>query len=157
MSDVDYYKRLYEKTFGAETNEVSEGVSDTTDELDYEIYLTIGGFEMVAEQLLDWVKGQRFTAGRVGGDDTPEEIRWAQSRAKDFKNLEIKVGQMAGRVMDFAAIKRLAELPGREELLAMVLAAMNAVPTSFVRVLNGTVVNLLNVLKAIETKKDEEK
>jgi hypothetical protein len=35
-----------------------------------------------------------------------------------------------------------------------VLSAMQAVPTSFVRVTNGVLVNLMNVLKAIETEKE---
>ena len=68
----------------------------------------------------------------------------------------IKAGQIAGKVVDPEGVKRLAELPGREVLLSQVLAVMQAVPTSFVRVLNGVVVNLLNVVKAIEKQKDEE-
>lgn len=75
---------------------------------------------------------------------------------KELKELEIKAGQMSGRVLDVDAIQRLAKLPGREELLAQVLSAMQAVPGSFVRVLNGMVVQLLNVLKAVEEKKNAE-
>ena len=74
---------------------------------------------------------------------------------KDLAKLEIKVGQTAGKKMDVDGIKRLAKLPGREQLLAQVLSAMQAVPTSFVRVTNGVLVNLMNVLKAIETAKQE--
>jgi large subunit ribosomal protein L10 len=76
--------------------------------------------------------------------------------AKDLKELEIKGGQMSGKVLDAEAIQRLAKLPGREELLAQVLSAMQAVPGSFVRVLNGMIAQLLNVLKAIEEKKGTE-
>lgn len=75
---------------------------------------------------------------------------------KEFKALEIKAGQMSGRVLDVDAIQRLAKLPGREELLAQVLSTMQAVPGSFVRVLNGMIVQLLNVLNAIEEKKGQE-
>jgi large subunit ribosomal protein L10 len=77
--------------------------------------------------------------------------------SKDHEKLDIKVGQMSGKIMDLDAIKRLAELPGREELLSQVLSAMQEVPTSLVRVVNGLLVNLLNVLKAIETGKDDGK
>jgi len=77
--------------------------------------------------------------------------------SKDYKKLDIKIGQISGRPMDLNDIKRLAELPGQEELLSQVLSAMKAVPTSFVRVLNGVLVNLLNVLKSIEDKKNNEK
>lgn len=75
---------------------------------------------------------------------------------KDLKNLELKAGQMSGKMLDADAIQRLARLPGREDLLAQVLAAMQGVPGSFVRVLNGVIVQFLNVLKALEEKKSAE-
>ncbi|MBN1277046.1 MAG: 50S ribosomal protein L10, partial [Deltaproteobacteria bacterium] len=74
---------------------------------------------------------------------------------KDLAKLNIRVGQTSGKMLDVDGIKRLAKLPGREQLLAQVLSAMQAVPTSFVRVTNGVLVNLMNVLKAIETAKQE--
>ncbi|MDY7035758.1 MAG: 50S ribosomal protein L10 [Thermodesulfobacteriota bacterium] len=77
--------------------------------------------------------------------------------SKDYEKLQIKAGQISGRPMDEKAINRLAELPGRDELLSQVLSAMQAVPSSLVRVLNGVLASLLNVLKAIETKRGNEK
>jgi len=77
-------------------------------------------------------------------------------QGKVSKNLTIKAGQIAGKAMDLEGIKRLAALPSRDVLLAQVLSAMQAVPTSLVRALSGVVVNLLNVLKAIESQKTEE-
>lgn len=74
--------------------------------------------------------------------------------SKDNKKLDIKIGQMSGKAMDSDGIKRLAELPGRDELLSQILSAMKEVPTSFARVLNGLLVNLLNALKAIEATKE---
>ena len=73
--------------------------------------------------------------------------------SKNYSKLDVKAGQMSGKPMETNAIKRLAELPGRDELLSQVLASMQAVPSSLVRALNGVLVNLLNVIKAIETKK----
>jgi large subunit ribosomal protein L10 len=73
--------------------------------------------------------------------------------AKGFNQLRFKGGQISGKVIDEEAIKRLAELPGKEVLLAQVLAAMQAVPANFVRVLNGITGKLLNALKAIEQQK----
>lgn len=74
---------------------------------------------------------------------------------KTTKKFSIKAGQISGRVMDPEGIKRLADLPSREVLLAQVLAAMQAVPSAFARVLNGVLVQFMNVLKAIEEKKGE--
>jgi large subunit ribosomal protein L10 len=74
--------------------------------------------------------------------------------SKGFENLELKIGQMSGKQIDVDAIKRLAELPGREQLIALVLSTMQGVPTSLVRVLNGVVIKLLNVLNAVGKSKE---
>jgi len=74
---------------------------------------------------------------------------------KKSEHLKIKVGQIAGRVVELNDIRRLAELPSREVLLGQVLSAMHGVPTSLVRVLNGVIMKLLYALKAIESKKSE--
>lgn len=73
--------------------------------------------------------------------------------ARDFKQLQLKNCQISGKVVDPEGIKRLAELPGKDVLLAQTLSAMQAVPASLVRVLNGIVAKLLYVLGAIEQKK----
>jgi len=75
--------------------------------------------------------------------------------SKQFKQFEIKSGQVSGRAIDAEAIKRLAELPGRDVLLAQALAAMQGVPSALVRVLNGVILQLLNVLTTIQQKKEE--
>jgi large subunit ribosomal protein L10 len=89
-------------------------------------------------------------------DDVVGPAKILVAKGKDLKRLEIKVGQISGKIMDADGIKRLAELPSREGLLAQLLSTMHAVPSSFVRALNGVMVNLLNALKAIETQKSEQ-
>lgn len=75
---------------------------------------------------------------------------------KSFDKLKVKCGQISGKLIDEDGVKRLAALPGREVLLAQVLSAMQGVSVAFVRVLNGTIVQVLNVLKAIEQQKSEQ-
>ena len=87
-------------------------------------------------------------------DDIVAPARVLIDLSKDYNKLEIKIGQTSGKPIDSDTIKRLAELPSREQLLAQVLSAMQAVPASMVRVLNGVIVNFLNVLKAIEASKE---
>ena len=89
-------------------------------------------------------------------DDVVAPAKVLIELSKDNENLKLKIGQMSGKPIDLDVIKRLAELPGRDQLIAQVLSAMQAVPTSLVRVLNGVIINLLNVLKAIGTTKDNE-
>lgn len=74
--------------------------------------------------------------------------------AKANEKLEIKVGVMRGRVLDLNAIKALANLPSREQLLAKLLGTMNEVPTAFVRVLSEIPRRLLNVLQAVKDQKE---
>jgi large subunit ribosomal protein L10 len=74
---------------------------------------------------------------------------------RKVEHLKLKVGQVGGKPIDAEEIKRLAELPSREVLLAQVLAAMQGVPTGLVRALNGIVLKLLYALKSIEEKKSE--
>jgi len=73
--------------------------------------------------------------------------------AKENSKLEIKIGVMEGKIIDFESIKILSKLPSKEILLAQVIFTMNAVPTSFVRVLSSLVLSLLNVLNAIKKEK----
>jgi large subunit ribosomal protein L10 len=72
---------------------------------------------------------------------------------KKLEKLKLKIGQVGGKAIDVEQIKRLSELPSREVLLSQLLSAMQGVPTSLVRALNGVILNLLYVLKSIETQK----
>lgn len=74
--------------------------------------------------------------------------------AKEHGKLEIKAGVMNGDVLDLVAIKALADLPSREQLLATVLAAMNAVPASLVIALSDVPRRMVNVLQAIKEQQE---
>jgi large subunit ribosomal protein L10 len=74
--------------------------------------------------------------------------------AKDNDKLEIKVGVMDGKLLDLSAIQALSDLPSRDQLLAMVLSAMNAVPTSLVTALGDVPRRLVNVLQALKDQKE---
>ncbi|NNK00708.1 MAG: 50S ribosomal protein L10, partial [Desulfatitalea sp.] len=50
----------------------------------------------------------------------------------------------------------LSSLPSREELLATVLSAMIAVPTSLVQALNDVPRRVVNVLQAIKEQKEHQ-
>lgn len=67
---------------------------------------------------------------------------------KEVEAFEIKSGALDGRRMDESAVKQLADLPGKDELRAMLLAVfsapmtkmlgtMQAVPAGFARALNA--------------------
>ncbi|MCP4682374.1 MAG: 50S ribosomal protein L10 [Desulfobacterales bacterium] len=104
------------------------------------------------ELIKDHFKGPNALA--LSYDDPVAPAKVLIDFSKDNEKLEIKIGVMDGKVMEFSEIKALSELPSREVLLGQVLSAMNGVPTSLVRAMNDIPVRLLNVLKAIGDQKE---
>lgn len=88
-------------------------------------------------------------------DDPVAPAKVLTEFAKSHDKLEIKVGVLNGKFLNAGDIKSLAALPSREVLLSQVLAAMNGVTGSFVRLLNNIPQKLLNVLMAIKEQKAE--
>jgi len=91
----------------------------------------------------------------ISYDDVVAPAKVLVAYAKKSDRLKLKVGQIGGKMFDHEGIRRVADLPAREVLLAQALSAMQAVPGSLVRVLHGVVAQLLYVLKAVESKKSE--
>ncbi len=89
-------------------------------------------------------------------DDPVAPAKVLTDFAKANDKFEIKIGVLNGQVMDLSSIKALSSLPSREELLAQVLSAMIAVPTSLVQALNDVPRRVVNVLQAIKDQKEQE-
>jgi large subunit ribosomal protein L10 len=94
------------------------------------------------------------TAIALSYDDPVAPAKVLADFAKENDKLEIKIGIMAGKLLDVNAIKSLSELPSREVLLSQVLSVMNAVPTAFVRALSNVPERLLYALQAIKDQKE---
>lgn len=73
---------------------------------------------------------------------------------RENEKLDIRIGVLNGKVLDLDAIKALAKLPSREQLLAQVLSVMNQVPTSLVTALSDVPRRMVNVLNAIKDQKE---
>ncbi len=73
--------------------------------------------------------------------------------AKDNDKLVVKAGAMPNHVMDEAGVKALASLPSREELLAKLMATMQAPIGQFVRTLNEVPARLVRTLAAVRDAK----
>lgn len=68
--------------------------------------------------------------------------------AKETELLTIKGGILAGRILDAASVRALADLPSRPQLLAMVVGVISAPLRQCVTVLNAPLQGLVNVLQA---------
>lgn len=73
--------------------------------------------------------------------------------AKTNDKLIIKAGAMPGYVMDADAVKALASMPSREELLAKLLGTMQAPIATFVRTLNEVPTKFVRGLAAVRDSK----
>ena len=75
--------------------------------------------------------------------------------AKSNQKLVPKAGAMRNSLMDAEAVKALATMPSREELLAKLLGTMQAPIATFVRTLNEVPGRFVRTLAAVEKQKAE--
>ena len=75
--------------------------------------------------------------------------------AKDNEKLVIRGGAMADYVMDVEAVKQLASMPSREELLAKLMATMNEPIAKFVRTLNEVPARFVRTVAAVRDAKEQ--
>jgi len=87
------------------------------------------------------------------GSDPVAVAKVLSGFAKDNEKLVIKAGAIANFVMDEKAVKSLATMPSREELLAKLMATMQAPIGQFVRTLNEVPSRLVRALAAIRDAK----
>lgn len=74
--------------------------------------------------------------------------------AKKHEALEILGGILEKKMIDADAVKRLASLPSREELLAKMVGSIASPLSGMVNVLAGNIRGLVNVLSAYSEKKE---
>jgi large subunit ribosomal protein L10 len=75
--------------------------------------------------------------------------------AKGNQKLVLKAGAMRNSLLDANAVKALATMPSREELLATLLGTMQAPVATFVRTLNEVPSRFVRTLAAVEKRKTE--
>jgi len=125
------------------------------EEIEYRVVkntiLTRASADNDGDLIKDFFKGPSAVA--LGFNDPVAPAKVLAQFAKDHKQLEIKVGVMGGKVLDATAITALAKLPSREVLLGQFLAALNAIPTSFVRTIAEVPRSFVSLLAAINDQK----
>jgi large subunit ribosomal protein L10 len=89
------------------------------------------------------------------GDKSPEAAKIVKEFIKETNKAEFKQGVLEGNILSKQQVEALADLPSRDELIAQVLATMNAPISGFVNVLAGNVRGIVNVIDAIKAQKQE--
>ncbi len=97
----------------------------------------------------------QMTAAAFTTGDVAASAKSLTKFAEDHQNLKIKSAWIEGKVISLAEVKALAKLPSKNELLAKLLGTLVAVPTGFVRVLNGVPSKWVYLLEAIRRQKEE--
>ena len=99
------------------------------------------------EPLKDHISGP--TALAFSDDDPMSPAKILEGFSKKQPKLEIKGGIIEGKLIDREGVKRVAQIPSRDVLLAQMLSALGAGPTRLVCVLSANLQRLLQVLNAI--------
>lgn len=92
------------------------------------------------------------TAIAFSPDDPVSPAKGLLNFIEERKKMEIKVGVLNGRVIDFAAVKSLARLPSRNELLAQVLGVMRAPLAGFAGCLQAPLRGFVTAADALQRK-----
>jgi large subunit ribosomal protein L10 len=102
------------------------------------------------EKLQGSLKG--MTGWVFSGEDAIASAKLLRDVSKSYKTLEIKGGFFDGTVLDAEGVKKVADLPSKEELRSQLLATILEAPTKFVRVLQAPSRDLLYLLQNYATK-----
>jgi len=102
--------------------------------------------------LVEYLSGPTSIA--LVNDDPVAPAKALVEFAKKNQAFELKAGMLDGKLLAVADIQALAELPSRDELLAMMLRTMSAPATNFVGVLAAVPRTFVQALSAIKDQKD---
>lgn len=100
-----------------------------------------------------YLKG--MTGVVLSGPDGIASARVLKDVLKTYPTLQVRAGFFDGGVVPGDAVKVVAELPGRPELLAKLLGTLVEGPRQLVRVLHAPGLELVTVLKNYENKLSE--
>jgi len=93
------------------------------------------------------------TAAAIGYDDAVSGAKVLVDFIKKVKKTEMKVGILNGKVIEVDEIKKLAELPSKEELIAKLAGSLNAPIAGLAMALNAIPSGLARALGAVRDQK----
>jgi len=90
----------------------------------------------------------------LGYDDPVVAAKVLSKFAKENKKFFVRFGSYEGKMLSADDIEALSKLPGREQLLSMMMGTMNAVPGNFVGLFANMLRNMLYALNGIKEQKE---
>jgi large subunit ribosomal protein L10 len=111
-----------------------------------------------AAKQLEWDDISKMLSGPTaivtGTGDVAEVAKILTEFVKKNEIASVKGGNLEKAVLSAADVDSLSKLPSKDVMRAMLLGTLQAPATSFVRVLNASLLNILYALKAYEDKKN---
>jgi large subunit ribosomal protein L10 len=107
--------------------------------------------ELALPSMTDYLAGP--TAFIFSAEDPVAPAKALTAFAKEHKALELKGGLVENQVVDSEAVKAIAMLPSRDELIAKLLGTMVNPLVGFARVLNGPVEAFARTVAAVADQK----
>ncbi|MCS6902997.1 MAG: 50S ribosomal protein L10 [Candidatus Bipolaricaulota bacterium] len=92
----------------------------------------------------------------IGYDDAVAVFKVAQELTKKYEKCKIKGGVLEGRAVSAQEAAELAKLPGRQELLAMVVGTLQAPIQQLAGTLQALVQNFVSVLDEVRKKRESQ-
>lgn len=105
------------------------------------------------EGLDDYLKGDTIV---FTGEDVFSLLKELDKIDKDNEKFNLKCGYLDGQAMDAEGVHQMAKVPGRKELLSMIVGDMSAVIGNVVGVLDSMLSTFTGTLEAYEQKKSKE-
>ena len=92
----------------------------------------------------------------ISYDDPTLAFKVCHALTKKFEQYKIKGGVIEGVIVSAAEAEQLANLPSRQELLAMVVSTLQAPLQQLVSVLNAVIRDFVSVLDEVRKKRESE-
>lgn len=108
-----------------------------------------GKSQDLAKELDDHLQGPTAV---LFSPDPVDAAKVISKFSEDHEKLKIKTGIMDDKVITIAQIKALSKLPSREQLIASLLAQLQAPAQALVRQLNAPIQNFVYGLEALKAK-----
>ncbi len=89
----------------------------------------------------------------VSYGDEVSAAKLLKDLAKEKESIKLIAGVLEGQFVGEGEVKRLADLPSKEQLLGQLVGTLNAPVSGFVNVLAGNLRGLVTALKAVQEKK----
>ncbi len=89
----------------------------------------------------------------ISQDDEVLPAKIIKKFSKEHEQINFQTGVMEGESVSVEQLKKLADLPGKEELLAKMVGSLKAPISGFVNVMGGNLRSLVQVLNAIKDTK----